>query len=420
MPPESRTRSHGRVAAALAALAIAAATLWPAPSQVAEVARTPIWCVLCGDLGTVDVLLNLLLFVPLGLALRAAGLPLVRATLLAGGFSLAIELLQLGIPGRDTSLSDFLTNTAGAALGAWLQGTWRGWAFAPPRLARRLALGATLAWLGQTALTAYAVRPALPRSVYWGQIAPELEQFERFRGEVLSGRVGPIPMASRRLDNSAEVRRVLLDSGAVGAVAVPDGPTPGLAPIVSVFDREQREIVLLGQAGRDLVFRLRSHAFDLRLRPPAIRVPHAFPEAGGDTLRLAGRLSGRTLEAEARGSGPVRRAALDLSAQWGWSLLLPMRYYLGPEERWLSALWVAVWLVPIGYWTRRGRAGLIGPTALAAAFAAGVGLLAIPLAFGLRAPGWREWLAAPAGLLVGWCLARAAEQPDERLRTSGA
>jgi len=400
LSPASPTRSRGRLVAALAALAIAAATLSPAPSQVAEAARTPIWCVLCGDLGTVDVLLNLLLFVPLGLALRAAGFPVARATLLAAGFSLAIELLQLGIPGRDTSLSDFLTNTAGAALGAWLAGTWRAWVFAPPRLARRLALGMTLAWLAQTALTAYAVLPALPRSVYWGQIAPDLEQFERFRGEVLSGRVGPIPMASRRLENSAEVRRVLLDSGAVGAVAVPDGPTPGLAPIVSVFDREQREIVLLGQAGRDLVFRIRSHAFDLRLRPPAIRVPGAFPEGEGDTLRLAGRLSGRTLEAEARGSGPARRGALDLSAQWGWSLVLPMRYYLGPGERWLTALWIAGWLVPVGYWTRRSRAASAGLAA--ALFGVGLGLVAIPAGFGLRAPGAWEWLAAAIGILIGW------------------
>ncbi len=73
-----------------------------------------------------------------------------------------------------------------------------------------------------------------------------------------------------------------------------------------------------------------------------------------------------------------------------------MRYYLGPGERWLTALWIAGWLVPVGYWTRRSRAASAGLAA--ALFGVGLGLVAIPAGFGLRAPGAWEWLAAAIGL----------------------
>src|SRR4030095_14675064 len=69
----SRTRSRGRYVAMAAAALIVAATLTPRPSQAEFVALTPPWCLICGDLGTVDMLLNLALFVPLGIGLRMAG-----------------------------------------------------------------------------------------------------------------------------------------------------------------------------------------------------------------------------------------------------------------------------------------------------------------------------------------------------------
>lgn len=72
----------------------------------------------------IDLAGNVIVFVPLGLALALAlrGRPTERRLLLAtlggAGLSLAIEIIQLAIPTRVTALGDWLLNTAGTALGA--------------------------------------------------------------------------------------------------------------------------------------------------------------------------------------------------------------------------------------------------------------------------------------------------------------
>jgi glycopeptide antibiotics resistance protein len=97
------------------------ATLVPAPGNAAAAAATPLWCLVCGPRGEVDVVLNLLLFVPFAVGLRLAGMPFRRIVAWAAGLTLAVETLQATvIPGRDASLSDLLTNTTGAMLGAAL------------------------------------------------------------------------------------------------------------------------------------------------------------------------------------------------------------------------------------------------------------------------------------------------------------
>jgi glycopeptide antibiotics resistance protein len=62
--------------------------------------------------------LNILLFVPLGAALRLRGLSLVSAVLAALALSAGVELAQaIVVSGRTTSVDDLLLNTLGAALG---------------------------------------------------------------------------------------------------------------------------------------------------------------------------------------------------------------------------------------------------------------------------------------------------------------
>ena len=66
---------------------------------------------------------NILLFLPLGAVLCLRNLTFVRSLGIALGLSIAVELVQLLLPGRTTAVDDVLCNTAGAALGwfgAWL------------------------------------------------------------------------------------------------------------------------------------------------------------------------------------------------------------------------------------------------------------------------------------------------------------
>jgi len=74
-----------------------------------------------------DVLLNIAGFVPIGFAIYAcfalsrSRRSAVPCTILAAGFlSFVIEVLQAYIPRRVSGTTDIITNTLGAALGAWL------------------------------------------------------------------------------------------------------------------------------------------------------------------------------------------------------------------------------------------------------------------------------------------------------------
>ena len=361
-------------------------------------ALTPPWCLVCGDLGAVDVLLNVALFVPLGVGLRMAGWPLLRAAATAFAVSAAVELVQSAIPGRDPTLSDIVTNSVGGALGAALAG-WSAHLVTPvPHTARLLAAGWATLWLAQTAATAALIQPALPRSWYWGQLAPDLPQFEQFTGRVDSATAGPRRIRIGRLGRSADVRNALLAGEDLRATTTPGGATAGLAPIVSLFDGQQREIALLGRWGDDLVYRLRTRSFDFRLRPPGIRLPNAFHAA--DTLvQVTGRFdpSAGTFAASLGGTQVRIERIVPLDAQWGWSLLLPFPYAHGIESTWLTALWVFGWMVMLGYWAMAYR-----PAALAGAgLVLVLGLGAVPRLWELPPATMIDGLAGFGGLAVG-------------------
>jgi glycopeptide antibiotics resistance protein len=68
-----------------------------------------------------DVLLNVVgnvvLFMPVGAALRLLGASIQRTLVFVGAVSAVIEVLQLVVPGRTTSADDVLLNVLGAAIG---------------------------------------------------------------------------------------------------------------------------------------------------------------------------------------------------------------------------------------------------------------------------------------------------------------
>jgi len=401
---------RGGLIAILGLAFILAMTLTPQPQNVEQVARTPLWCLRCGDLSGMDILLNVILFLPLGFGLRLAGWPRRRVLLAAFATTLFVELAQyFFIVGRDATLSDILTNTTGGLLGMVLAERFPLLLWPSPRAARWLAAGAGAFWLALQAVTAWGDGVTLPERPFWGQLAPELGQFDRFRGTVTAAKVAGEAMPSARLPDIRSVRERLLAGGGLEASAVSGQPTARLAPIVSVFDEGQQEITLLGQWDRDLVFRIHTRAWSLGLRGPALRLARALPADSGRPFTASGRLHDGYLEIVAdTGSGP-RTRRLALSPSFGWSLVLPFENYaFGDAVRLLTALWLGGLLLPLGYWAARSRAGVPGPGSalLLIGITITAGLAGVAALFRLPPVHWSEWLAAGAGAGAGWLLGR--------------
>jgi hypothetical protein len=80
--------------------------------------RQPVWFSLSYEIRAADVLLNVLLFFPLGMTLARSGL--ARAGAYAMLLSIGIETLQLFLPFRHSSPVDVVSNVTGASLGTLL------------------------------------------------------------------------------------------------------------------------------------------------------------------------------------------------------------------------------------------------------------------------------------------------------------
>jgi hypothetical protein len=397
-------------------------TLYPTPDSIYTNSLSSIWCVVCGDLGVIDVTLNCLLFLPLGLGLGLREVPRWRAICLIVGTTVTIEFLQLHwVTGRDASLSDVLTNTLGGISGYALASRWRHIIFPASRTSYRLAVGGALLWVAVQIITAFAMKIRLPESVYYGQWAPELAQFEQFTGGVTSVLLNRTPLPGWRLEQSSDIRRQLLHPESVLSVQAMTGKvTTGLAPIFSIYDENQREILLLGQKGHDLVFRIRTQSGPMRLRGPSVRLSGILPELPGLPLVVQVHIKSGHYDMTAEIGGKTYRREMSASASWGWSLLLPFDHSFGTEMPWLTMLWLGGLLLPIGYFASRSRrlsparAMVVFPTLLI------TGLILVPLLGGLRPGAISEWVAAIAGSAVGWWLgSRSIETADTSTAPTG-
>jgi len=374
---------------------IGLATLVPYPEQ-AELSRsTPLGCLVCGELGGVDVVLNLALFVPLGIALRSRGIRVPQCIVVAFATSLLVEVAQAtAVTGRDPSLSDLITNTAGGLLGALLGGhlarLWR----PDPGLAARLALGAGAGWLMLLAGTAWAVRPAPGSTPSRAEWAPRLPFVDTFAGRI----------------ESVDIRGTIATRDlAVLATARLDGWTEHLAPAVDLVGARGIMTARLGQLGQKVTFGLRANASRLRLRPPSVKVYRALPPASGQRVLLAGGLREATLWARAEADGSVHSAELALTPGLGWLLLLPLTFYpFDYRPDLTTAAWVALPLLLAGFWAGRRTAWNLRTSAAGAVALLVLGLVVVPELFGVEADGWQCWAAGAGSLAAGWLAGRYA------------
>jgi hypothetical protein len=344
-----------------------------------------------------DGVLNVALFLPLGWAL-GRWLGVVPALIAGLAVSLGVEVLQIDIPGRHPSVSDLVFNSAGAGLGAWLgRADLRRLA----RLVPALAVAALVGLLAPMVLLA----PAPPDRVYYGQWTARFGTMEPYLGRVLDAAVGGIALPDGRSEESPMLRRHLERRSPIEVTFVAGPPPPGLAPLLSVYDDERREVFLLGIEGDDLVFRQRSRATDLGLDAPELRLSGALEGvAPGDTATavLTGAVSSPCMSLN-------RRTQCDIAPGFGagWTLLLyppPMGESWSPV---VDLLWVGALALPLGWWLGRRSAAL----------SAAACLVLVLLAFAWWSPHTRPTPWVATALLAGaWLGAWLKERPRGHVR----
>jgi len=386
--PASGAHRAGRLLAPAVVTGILALTLWP-------IANTPGFedDSLSVRLGLADAVRNVLLFVPLGIALARRGHGLLTVMLLATALSGCIELAQVQIPGRYGNLFDIASNLVGAGLGVLLLRSAPGWLVPTPRAAARLSVAWAAAVVAALLATGLLLQPALPSLDYYAGWTPRLGHLEAYRGRVESARLGELALPSGRLPDSAEARRLWLGGAPLRLRVLPGARVASLAPLFTLHDAARREVLLVGAERGDLVLRVRTQAQAVSLDRPGMRWPGAL-----ETLRPGEPV---TLEARREGNGwcltlGARSACpLGFTAGSGWRLVW---FPHGLPAEWapsLNAAWLALLFLPLGLWFR-WRPGPLLALPLAV-----VGLVWLAPGAGLLATPWAELAAAGAGFVLG-------------------
>jgi len=390
-------------------LVIAYATLRPGGPRFKP---APGWtCLLCGSSGGVDVALNIILFIPLGVGLRLRGASIRRAAATAFLVSLFVEGWQnFVVSGRDPTISDVLTNTTGGTLGATMTAFAGAWLFPTARRATALALGGLAMLAVILTATAVGLQPSIEPRLYYAQIEPRAGNPGPFSGRLLSTAVNgrPVLHEGELQDADGTPWPVLVDGRVQLDVALVAGPTlVRTSPIVRITNSGWEAAALLQE--RDaLVFHARTRAVDARLVTPGLAMGGVLPRtppASPDTLRVHAVLERHGLRVDLSRAGKEESIQLPFRVALGWFFLVP---YFTLDYRyviWVSAGWLAALLVPIGFWSARAPLG-VGVAVLAGT--AGL-LILLPLIARLSSTAPLEWVGMALGFGGGVYLARLAD-----------
>ena len=380
-------------AASLAAAVALALTLRADPGQVGAAEATPWQCLACGPAGGADLIQNLILFLPFGLALAGAGLGGIPVATACLGLSLGIELAQAYLVlGRDAALGDVVANTLGGTLG------WAAWR---TRAAWLLPTGRRAAWSAGAVVALFVMQlvaaPWLAVPTVGGittlRIAPTVPARPTYAGVV-----SDLALAGMPLIESARPLGERPPDGATFEASFTWDPADGerLVPILRVEDPRGWVIAALDAEGQGVCVEIRSRAHHLRLRPQAWIVALPRGTQPGDPLHIAVTVASGQLIGELRSPAGRTEMSLPYGAQHGWTLLNPFARRHAGGAAWLG--WTLAWLAGWGVLLGWVGAGTRRPAAWLAASAAG--LLTLSAAAHARAS-TLEMLA----LVVGWCLA---------------
>lgn len=349
----------GWVLFGLAIIGIGMATLTPLPSQAQQSAATPLWCLACGEAGTADFSLNILLFLPLGAAVSVLRRTPVQAVAVAAVASFAVEAVQfLVVTGRDATAGDLLANAIGGWLGHQVVARWAAVVWPSGAQAKRYLLGWTVLVAAVMGVSDLGLRPRLPATPWFGQWAFYGPEDGWLRGTVEAAWLGDQPLAHGLL-RDGEARRLTLRGQPLRlAAAVQVEATSDVPSRVLAVGSQQERFLSLGVTPGAARFRAPMRAHDLGLRNPTFQLPGLEPLGAGHRLELEGVLGPGWVQVSSR--GPARDHAAKARLGWwdGWMLLVPFDIPLG----WPLSLGRVAWMIgllgPLGWWGWRALSSL--------------------------------------------------------------
>lgn len=380
------------------------------PSPGAE-RRAPSLCVICGDNGGEDFVLNVLLFMPYGFALRLARMRRKYVVAIVVATTLLIEGLQATvIAGRNASVGDVISNTLGGVFGLVLAEWWRPLLAPNRQQARHLTVVSALAWWSQLALGSVLVRPSLTPAPYWGEWAPGEHENDRFDGKILDVRWGDRLLVNDGTGDpmtyAPAYSRALLSGAPTVVRLVPGPPTKDRVPLVRVVDLHEEEILLIAQHGRDLLFGVRTHARDFGMRAPLLSVENGFPsQAGMQEITISAQLTADQLIARVQYGRDARARHLSLRSTLWWTAVMPVDYPLNEESApLLNGAFAGLLLMPLTYWAVSAAPALV--SIVIVALVGAIGVAGIPIATGVAPASLAESsviaVIAATSMGVGW------------------
>lgn len=336
-------------------------------------------CVLCGSNGGADLILNVVLFLPLGAALGRAGFSSRQSLVLCAVLSASVEAAQLLLPDRAPTLRDIATNALGGGIGAVL------WHALPRLLTPGMVSAVSLAFAvsiptafvsSTSALLGPAIRSFDHLDVIW---APEFaRRGNRWRGTIEDVSIAEIPLPNGPVEMTPALRETI-SQGAELQIVVRGVPLDDpYMPILRLAPEADESLIIVSHSRDALIVFPRYAATDLRLRSPGVRFPRAIQGARArDPLDIrihpwAGATPCVTVN-ETRSCAPPTHVGR------GWAFVLPRR---GGPQWLLDHLALATLFLPIAFLAPvYGRFGYIASASIAvgafAAVAARLGFAAL-------------------------------------------
>ena len=341
-----------------------------------------------GNAALAELIANLILFIPLGVALTLAGVKPMRVIAAGAALSFTVEFLQQWIPGRDPSLGDIVANTNSTALGVLLVVAAPLWLFVSPRRSTRQALItaiiAVLVWWG----TALLVRQTFPPLPYDVVLNPDFKWFGHYNGNVID--VRPAKTGGR------------LDITAIAATE----PPRRTSPLIAILDKQGAKVLMLSVDHTDLTLRYHMPALRATLEQPDLRLRGAMRGiAPGDTFTAATWHDSTDICLRLNS---IQRCGLGYTVGDGWKLIYDPENWPPWQLALINTLWMAGCVIGVGFWGARGRRGggegaAMGRLAIAIAI---LGSLIVPLATHLKATTLYEFLGVLGGIIAGRRLGR--------------